>query len=97
MPIRPDSPLPEHLTLNDVAAEDTWQPFVPRADRLRIADTSCCGAYELASEGGQYFVLKPEGDGHMETGRGTHAHAAGIFTRLAAHHRCARPSAPAAS
>ncbi|HEX4814453.1 MAG TPA: hypothetical protein VFV66_17055 [Nonomuraea sp.] len=77
----------------DDADSCTWEPFTPRANRLRIASTSCCGAYELAAEGGQYFVLKRAGGGYQETGRGTYAHAAAIFHGLASQHRCRRQTA----
>jgi hypothetical protein len=66
-----------------------WQTYEPRADRPRVRQTSCCGAYELASEGGQYFVLRPaEGGRYEETGRGLYAHAAAVYAQLASQHRC---------
>ncbi|MGP3921440.1 hypothetical protein [Nonomuraea sp. 10N515B] len=68
-----------------------WEPFIPRAPRLRISRTSCCGEYELAAEGGQYFVLHPTGDGgYEETARGVYAHALEAWARLASLHRCSR-------
>ncbi|MEV5554941.1 hypothetical protein AB0L44_14935 [Nonomuraea wenchangensis] len=68
-----------------------WIPHVPRtATEPRVRDTSCCGAFELGAEGGQYFVLKRTGDGYEETGRGTYAHASAIYTTLASQHRCSR-------
>ncbi|GAA1769800.1 hypothetical protein GCM10009734_92970 [Nonomuraea bangladeshensis] len=67
----------------------TWILYAPRTPAPpKIRATSCCGEYELASEGGQYFVLRPAGDGHEETGRGTYAHAAALYTHLAEQHRC---------
>ncbi|NRQ37981.1 hypothetical protein HII36_40050 [Nonomuraea sp. NN258] len=68
-----------------------WEPHrPPKGGILRIRATSCCGAYELASLGGQYFVLRPTSDGgHEETGRGMYAHAAKVFITLASEHWCA--------
>ncbi|KAB8184296.1 hypothetical protein FH608_048295 [Nonomuraea phyllanthi] len=65
-----------------------WTRFTPRSVRLRVHATSCCGAYELASEGGQYFVLRPDGaGGQEETGRGLYAYAARVWADLAANHQ----------
>lgn len=69
-----------------------WRPYQPRAARLRVHATSCCGAYELAAEGGQYFVLRPTSDGgHEETARGVYAHAAQVWAKLTAAHPQHRP------
>ncbi|MGI5286657.1 hypothetical protein ACQEVF_25415 [Nonomuraea polychroma] len=68
-----------------------WSPWHPRAARLRVHQTSCCGEYELAAEGGQYFVLRQaEGGSYVETARGAYAHAAQTYVDLTAQHRCRR-------
>ncbi|MGI5285222.1 hypothetical protein ACQEVF_18065 [Nonomuraea polychroma] len=69
-----------------------WRPYAPRAARLRIHATSCCGEYELAAEGGEYFVLRWTGgsDKQEETGRGVYAHALEAWSALASQHRCSR-------
>jgi hypothetical protein len=68
-----------------------WKPYVPRCPRLHVRETSCCGEYELAAEGGQYLVLRPSADGgHEETARGLYAHASRVWNTLASQHRCGR-------
>ncbi|MFG1709259.1 hypothetical protein ACFLIM_39315 [Nonomuraea sp. M3C6] len=66
-----------------------WEPHIPRAPRLRVDETSCCGEYELASEGGEYFVLRWTGDGEKqeETARGVFARAYAVWHDLAAGHQ----------
>ncbi|MED7929393.1 hypothetical protein SMD20_34480 [Nonomuraea sp. LP-02] len=68
-----------------------WEPHVPRCPQLRIRHTSCCGEYELASEGGLYFVLRPTADGgHEATARRLFAEAVQVYVHLAFQHRCDR-------
>ncbi|TMR89126.1 hypothetical protein [Nonomuraea basaltis] len=68
-----------------------WGPYIPRCLRPRVCKTSCCGEFELASEGGQYLVLRPTGDGgYEETARGLYARAAQAYADLAFRHRCGR-------
>ncbi|QFY12559.1 hypothetical protein GBF35_43640 [Nonomuraea phyllanthi] len=65
-----------------------WTRFTPRSVRLRVHATSCCGALDLVSAGGQYFVLRPDGaGGYEETGRGLYAHAARVWAEVAVSHR----------
>jgi hypothetical protein len=66
-----------------------WEPHAPRAPQLRIYATSCCGEYELASEGGEYFVLRPANDGYEETARGRFSRAAQLWNVLTSEHSCA--------
>ncbi len=66
-----------------------WEPYIQRSPRLRVIRTSCCGEYELASEGGQYFVLRPADNGaHEETARGLYAHTVEVWKVLVSQHRC---------
>ncbi|MGP3921408.1 hypothetical protein [Nonomuraea sp. 10N515B] len=60
---------------------------------MRVVATSCCGEYELCSEGGQYFVLRAAGDSHEETARGRFAQAAHVWEVLAAQHSCTEDEA----
>lgn len=59
----------------------------PARDRIRITETSCCGAYEWACQGGQFLIhcgQTPEG--FEETGRGLHKQARLIWDALVAEH-----------
>ncbi|MDP9848115.1 MULTISPECIES: hypothetical protein [Streptosporangium] len=48
-----------------------WEPYTSHGAILRVRHTSCCGRYELASEGGEFFVLRPaDRRGHEQTSRG---------------------------
>ncbi|GGP05438.1 hypothetical protein GCM10012278_24970 [Nonomuraea glycinis] len=79
------------------APEPYWEPYLrPRGDHIRIKETSCCGVYEWASQGGQFFVLRavyPEG--YEEAGRGCYKHAREVWVMLIAgfekRHRCKDP------
>ncbi|TDD10459.1 hypothetical protein [Nonomuraea diastatica] len=66
-----------------------WEPHVPRAPRrIRVAEYSCCDAYQLCSEAGQYFILR-----QTETG-GVCSHARQVWDELLAQHtRSHRPEA----
>ncbi|MEO3797780.1 hypothetical protein ABGB14_46930 [Nonomuraea sp. B10E15] len=65
-----------------------WETYNPTGGTLRISYTSCCGAFELASEGGHFFVLRSTGDGgYEETGRGLHRQAMDLYITLAERHR----------
>ncbi|MEV1005031.1 hypothetical protein [Nonomuraea sp. NPDC050202] len=66
-----------------------WTPYAPSGGILRVRHTSCCGRYELASEGGQFFVLRQaENGGYEETGRGrTHRSAVRTYVALVIEHR----------
>ncbi|MGW2220994.1 hypothetical protein ACWCSD_38920 [Nonomuraea sp. NPDC001684] len=66
-----------------------WEPqHETGGGTVRTWHTSCCGAYELASLGGQYFVLRPDGrGGYEETARGIHAHALAAYIELVTEHR----------
>ncbi|MER7362675.1 hypothetical protein [Nonomuraea wenchangensis] len=66
-----------------------WTPYTTSGGTLRVRHTSCCGRYELASEGGQFFVLRQaESGGYEETGRGrTHRGAVRTYVALVIEHR----------
>ncbi|MET8990794.1 hypothetical protein ABZW49_35540 [Nonomuraea wenchangensis] len=74
----------------DAATADAleWTPYVSRGGTLRTGHISCCGQYVLASESGQYFVLRPFEDGdYEETGRGrTHRDVVEIYAALVVEH-----------
>jgi hypothetical protein len=60
-----------------------WEPYTP-GSVLRVSHTSCCGLYEWAAEGGQFFVLRSAGDsGYEETGRGRYRQALDVYIALA--------------
>ncbi|MBT2232781.1 hypothetical protein [Nonomuraea sp. NEAU-A123] len=64
-----------------------WVPYRTVGSQLRVSHTSCCGLWEWASEGGQFFVLRRTGDCYEETGRGLYRQALDIYIALAeAHH-----------
>lgn len=68
----PDEPVPE------------WEPYLrPPKDRIRITETSCCGAYEWACQGGQFLTLRrtPTGQ-YEETARGLYRHARPVWQAL---------------
>ncbi|NRQ39808.1 hypothetical protein HII36_49470 [Nonomuraea sp. NN258] len=62
----------------------------PTRPRLRTIDTSCCGEYELACEGGEYLVLRWTGEGEkqQEAARGVFPHAKAVFNELSLGHHC---------
>ena len=66
-----------------------WEPYEsPGSGILRVGHTSCCGLYELASLGGQFFVLRPsEENGYEETGRGVYRKAVAAYVALVKQHR----------
>ncbi|MEQ4723748.1 hypothetical protein [Nonomuraea sp. B19D2] len=66
----------------------TWEPYTSgRGAVLRVRDTSCCGVYDLASEGGQYLILRKDGkEGYEETARGVHANAVAAYIALVQKH-----------
>jgi hypothetical protein len=66
-----------------------WSPYQSRGP-LRVRETSCCGLFELCSEGGQYFVLRYADGRYEETGRGLHTQAREAWDRLVREHRCPR-------
>jgi hypothetical protein len=65
-----------------------WEPLQSfRAHTLRIKDTACCGAYELAAQGGQYIVLRPRrAGGYEETGRDNYQTTIAVWNLLVAEH-----------
>jgi hypothetical protein len=65
----------------------TWEPFRAEGSRLRITETSCCGVYEWACQGGQYLVLRGAENGYEETGRGIHSQARQVWNQLAFQHQ----------
>lgn len=71
----------------------TWEPYQrAESDPIRIASTSCCGAYELASQGGQYLVLRrSEQCGYEETGRGVYRDALTVWDNLVTEHNKGHP------
>jgi hypothetical protein len=64
-----------------------WEPYRTVGSLLRVSHISCCGLYEWASEGGQFFVLRRIGDRYEETGRGLYRQARAVYIALAEHHR----------
>lgn len=66
--------------------ESAWVPY-HRRDSVRISETSCCGIYEWASQGGIFFVLKRTSDGYLETARGRYRFARQEWMRLLEEHR----------
>lgn len=71
-------------TRDPVAVE--WEPYVS-CDRLRVIETSCCGAFEWACQGGQYLVLRERpGGGFEEAGRGRYAVARRVWQDLVVEH-----------
>lgn len=69
-------------------ATHKWEPHIPRCP-TRVHETSCCGEYEWASEGGEYLILRWTGNGETqeETGRGVYAAARAVWSELATQHR----------
>jgi hypothetical protein len=74
-----------------VPADPAWETYTSSGAILRVRHTSCCGAYELASEGGQSLVLRPDGNGgYQETGRGKDVKTvAAVYAALVTQHRAA--------
>lgn len=72
----------------EAAPAYAWEPARdPGGGVIRVRYTACCGAYELASLGGEYFVLRPAGDGYEETGRGIYRKAVTVYLALVQAHR----------
>lgn len=71
-----------------------WEPFQSkRSDRIRVKETSCCGAYEWVCQGGLFLVLRHTGRGYEETGRGLYRQARAVWDDLVlAHARSHSPS-----
>ncbi|MFG3440011.1 hypothetical protein ACGF0J_22410 [Nonomuraea sp. NPDC047897] len=70
-----------------------WAPFVRQDEPYRIRATSCCGHFELASQGGQYLILRPaEGGGYDETARGTYSRTYVVWDTLVAAAHGSQPS-----
>lgn len=75
-----------------------WEPYLrPRTDHIRITETSCCGVYEWADQGGQFLVLRAAPiEGYEEAGRGRYKHAREIWMLLIAEfekeHECRDPA-----
>jgi hypothetical protein len=64
-----------------------WEQHVPYG-RERVIETSCCGAYEWVSAGGQYLVLRNAKEGgHEEAGRGVYVDARRVWHELVLAHR----------
>lgn len=69
---------------------DEWEPYVGRA-RLRVTETSCCGEYEWCCEGGQFLILRHNGQHYEETARGRYATARPVWEALIRDHRHSPP------
>jgi hypothetical protein len=69
----------------------TWEPHIWQGTRLRIHDTSCCGEYQLASEGGEFFVRRQAGNEYEETARGRYGRAVTAWLDLSAEHEHKAP------
>lgn len=65
-----------------------WERYArPARDRIRITETSCCGAYEWACQGGQFLILRARrSGGYEETGRGIYRQARPIWILLITAH-----------
>lgn len=65
-----------------------WEPYFSHGHE-RVTETSCCGAYEWVSSGGEYVILRrtPGGRGYQETGRGRYVDARLVWHELMLAHR----------
>ncbi|SEN80256.1 hypothetical protein SAMN05660976_08351 [Nonomuraea pusilla] len=64
-----------------------WEPFQSgRSNRLRVTETSCCGAYEWVCQGGLFLVLRHTKQGYEETGRGLYRQARAVWDALVIAH-----------
>ncbi|MEU7838669.1 hypothetical protein [Nonomuraea sp. NPDC049129] len=66
-----------------------WEPYQrPPRDRIRITETSCCGAYEWAAQGGHFLILRPaqELGRYEETARGLYRRAREVWAELLIFH-----------
>ena len=73
--------------------ESPWVPFEPTST-VRVRETSCCGQYEWASQGGVFFVLQRTADGLLETSRGQYRSARQEWDRLVEEHRISHLTFP---
>ena len=70
-------------------ADLMWEPHVPPGGNVvRVRHTACCGAFELASIGGKYFVLRPaQAPGeYEETARDRYITAVAAYAVLLKQH-----------
>lgn len=80
-------------------SELRWEPYLrPRKDHIRVTETSCCGVYEWASQGGQFLILRAvKSGGYEEAGRGRYKDARELWLMLIAvfkeEHVCRNPYA----
>ncbi|NBE95518.1 hypothetical protein FE391_20735 [Nonomuraea sp. KC401] len=66
-----------------------WEPYRRRPrDRIRITETSCCGAYEWAAQGGLFLILRPTArpGRYEEAGRGLYRQARMVWEALLTYH-----------
>jgi hypothetical protein len=66
-----------------------WEPYQrPPRDQIRIRETSCCGAYEWAGQGGHFLILRSAGrpGRYEETARGLYRQAREVWEALLAFH-----------
>ncbi|MGV9383589.1 hypothetical protein ACWDRB_47785 [Nonomuraea sp. NPDC003707] len=63
-----------------------WKPYIPETN-WRVVEASCCEAFRLCHKDAAFFVLRRGVRGDEETGRGTYAHAVGVWQSLAAGHQ----------
>ncbi|WP_219527101.1 hypothetical protein [Nonomuraea guangzhouensis] len=64
-----------------------WEPYQrAKGERLRVTETSCCGEYEWACQGGEFLILRYNGSGYEETGRGRYA-ARKVWEHLVQAHK----------
>lgn len=65
----------------------SWERFdTSRCQRVRVGETSCCGAYEWVCQGGEFLVLRPAEHGYEETGRGRYSQARLVWIALVDEH-----------
>ncbi|MGW0482638.1 hypothetical protein [Nonomuraea sp. NPDC003214] len=64
-----------------------WEPYVQHGGTLRVQETLCCGEYEWCCEGGQYLILRHNGEIYEATARGRYANARTVWEALTRDHR----------
>lgn len=71
--------------MDDSSAWPAWEPY-ERRERIRITETSCCGAFEWACQGGLYFILRTTERGTEEAARGLYRQARNVWESLVLAH-----------
>ncbi len=64
-----------------------WEPYQSWGNRLRVTETSCCGKYEWACQGGLFLILRHSViGGYEEAGRGRYREARALWDELIHEH-----------